>query len=377
MTIAPQLVNNGVQFVTGDLLPAAAQNATISNSSIAALEVTSAMTRPTCWLETCTPVVVNETVVAVNRSMVGSGSDQLFIGISGDVIGNVSVSSPSSFGAILFNQTEAKWYAFSSTYGTAWYKSSSTTMAEMNAASGFEFPEQISVAAAAFTSSSSTDVLVCGSTIGDDGKIVKLTSTSSTVAYSSPGNPLSDIATSPSGGYGVAVSSSHIAYSSNSGSTWTAATYPSIPAHLGHLMVTWSELAGGCFIVSGVTATGQLFWSTSTTGSSWQAWKKTQQVAVPPTANSYLLNCGMCAIGSTTLVAPYVTKQAYGSDIVGALVSIDSGASWTTIAGTGSFPYCTRIRAMKLGNRAIIVSKNGFTATPAILVDSPLAAVSA
>lgn len=371
MTISPQVVNNGVQFATGDILSAAAENATVSNAGLPVFTVPSAMNQPTCWADTCLPVVVGDELSAVVAS--GGGFDHLFFGASGAMVGNVTIiPTVTDFGAIVHNATDSEWYAFRVTLGTAWYKSNSEVMSSMT--TGTAFPEAISAYAATMAN---VDILVCGPNGSGEGRIIKISSGTPTVVYSYAGDIIRDIAASDSGLLAVAVSGSHIAKSADGGATWATATYPTIPAHVGHLRVTWSDLAGGCFIVSGLTSTGQLFWSTSATGASWQAWRKTAQIAIPPKAKTLVFSCGMCALGSTTLVAPYVTHQANTTDIIGAMVSIDSGASWTVIPGSGSFPYCTNIRAIPFGNRAAIIGRNGFTVTPAILANSPSASVSA
>ena len=377
MTIAPSLVNSGADFIAGAILPSAEVNKEIHNGYTAIFSAASAMSRASVWNGSVAPREHNGQITAVSNDVTIGTIDQLYFGLNGDVA-NLSMSSSGSEtlspGSFVFCPIQSRWYVFCGE--STKYLYGLNTMASLQEGST-SFTSAFRVRDSTLCGDSLARVLVCGDiSAGSTGKIGRINNDIASIVYTGgAGESFRSIAASSDGTYAVCAGFSTAVSSSNGGVNWSAITLPTLPSKIGWLTVSYC--AGVGFIISGLTTTGQMFWSTSITGSSWQSWKKTSQVAVAPTANVYDLRCGICAIGSSgnVLVCPHVTKQLNNQDIVGALISIDGGASWVTFSGGVTFPSCENLRAIPVGNRAAITSSYGFTVTPELIISNPVSSV--
>lgn len=378
MTVSPALVNSGTDFATNDLLPSSDMNKTVSNADLAWLCAASSM-GPIVILSARTlsvyptfPAVTGEVASCSTYSTELDAYEQVFATADGGTT-SINITSAMMFGVQAFNSSSQKWYGFLRSLETAWYISSGATMATMTAGTAFSGSQYTT---AAIEAGAGTGTVVAVGYSGSDGRIERIIGTTPTLVHSPTGSQYRDVAASSSGAAVVAVSGATVAYSTDNGATWTDASLPSLPAAAtGFLSISWSSTYG--FIVSGLLTTGECFWSTSSTGASWQAWKKTAQVAVATTAAaSYYKGCGICAVG-TVLACPYVTAQVTGTHAAGLLLSADGGASWTAIEGKGDLVDYGKLRAVPFGNRIAVASVGAFCASPCLIANDSSNSVTA
>jgi hypothetical protein len=149
-----------------------------------------------------------------------------------------------------------------------------------------------------------------------------------------------------------------VSYSTNSGTTWTHAALTFPAAATGSPCVTW-DASRSLFVLSVILSTGEVAWSTSPTGATWQAFRHTAALAIPVASIAGSESAGIAVLGSTWVV-PYATDPlAVGNFVMGIMMSIDGGASWRTITGKEKLNNCIRARCLAIGNRYAIVSEAG------------------
>lgn len=370
-----QLVNSGAAYADGNPFAAGDLNSLISNAEEAWSLSVSQMTQP------IKPADGSPISRPVYNAITGQLhvhayslpiilSAQCLISATGNATLAASTGGPSAPTVACRDQYNSRWRVFSRNSTTSLYSSAGDDLLALSATTSANAHTTTDAVYSAAPGSYPGYVIACGSASASGAVATYNGTTQSGFALNANGTGFDGIATDMdnAGARVVAVGNGCCSYSTNYGAAWTHATLPALPGlAVGGLSLCYS-VALGLFICSGLLSSGHLFWSTSTTGASWQAWRRTNSLAMDAsitTASPYP-TLGIAAVGSV-LVAPHVTGTT--TPQIGIMVSFDAGASWLTIPGGAKFNSTglSYLRAIKFGKRVAISSLDSLSITGPIV----------
>ena len=359
MTQSPQPPNYGNDFATNQQLFSADVNQVVHNEELAWANVAGGLS----------PVVQlasnNDHILPVNyfgdllclSNVIGSSTFTFIItSATGATIPTATTGLSAECGALLYNEQDNGFYLYQAGYSTTRYLTSTLSTWASSAALSVAMS---AMAAVTLTSGTRRHVVVGGDSGGTYGRLAVFNGNSELSQVMPSKLGLTDVA-SNGAGTAVAVAVNGFVTTTSNGASWTEGNWPSVSGVAGNMSVSWSPTLS-LFIVSVPLTTGAVAWTVSPTGSIWQPWRKTPVViSSDATFGAGFNTAGMCAVGGV-LVCPVISSSLCK---IGVAVSADSGASWRIVNG-GEYagPDFSRLKAIPLGNRAAIVTKNYITIT--------------
>lgn len=303
---------------------------------------------------------------------------QCMIGVTGSAILTASTGGPNVGTVICRDRYNSRWRVFSRNATTSLYSSAADNLVSLSATTSANSHSTTDATYIAGIPSGPRYVIACGAASGNAIVAAYSGTTQSVFATNTNSYKFDAIASSyaNAGTRVVAVGAGCCSYSSDCGATWTHTTLPALPATaVGVLSLAYSQTLDQ-FICSGLLSSGYMFWSTSTTGASWQAWRRTDV----PSMNSAITTLsasqtlGIAEVAGTW-VAPHVTGASNYQ--VGIVASFDNGASWRIIPGGARFGGLNYLKAITCGDRIAIASNNSIAITGPIGASNRVNSVSA
>jgi len=360
MTQSPQPPNYGNDFATNQQLFSADVNQVVHNEELAWANSAggfSPVVQFSSGNDHILPISYLGDLLSISHPISGGPFVIMSVSVSGATFPAVPTGLSLQTGAMVYNEQDNAFYVYASQPTTTNYASGD--LITWSAAA------RLSVALGAYSAVTLTSATRRHAVVGTDlstsyGRIavfngnVEMTSTLTSKAG------LTDIA-SNGAGTAVAVATDGFVYTTSNGASWTAGNWPSMSGTMsGNLSVSWSPTLS-LFIASVQLTTGAVAWTVSPAGSIWQPWRKTP-VVISGDANfgAGYRTAGICAVGGV-LVCPVISSAPCK---IGVAVSADSGASWRIVFG-GEYagPNFDRLKAVTVGNRAAIASKDCVTIT--------------
>ena len=303
---------------------------------------------------------------------------QCMIGVTGSAILTASTGGPSNSTVICRDHYNSRWRVFSRNATTSLYSSAADNLVSLSATTSANSHSTTGATYIAGIPSGPRYVIACGAASGNAIVAAYSGTTQSVFASNTNSYKFDAIASSyaNAGTRVVAVGAGCCSYSSDCGATWTHTTLPALPATaVGVLSLAYSPTLNQ-FICSGLLSSGYMFWSTSATGASWQAWRRTDVVSMNSTIAtlSVLQTLGIAEINGTW-VAPHVTGTS-GYQI-GIVASFDYGASWRVIPGGARFGGLNYLKAIPCGDRIAIASNDSIAITGPVGASNRVNSVSA
>jgi hypothetical protein len=363
MTINPHLVNDGVPFISADILPASEVNNQSTNGLLAWLNGAGVLgpavitndasdynlPAVTYNNQASTPVLVKciyDATYGFNElTILPDGTTRL-----------VTAATISSAGPHVFSEYYGRWYIFTNELSVTWYR---TDDASMSNVTQYSMATTMTVLSVADTGLINV-ILAAGSNASGKGKIVKITGTAlldyyTHATYSAFTGVAAYYNVDTSQVCAVAVANNGIVYTIDGGATWSNATMPTLPALWNTEGLHIVHDVGFGYILSGCTTDGKAFFSISPTGASWGPVQLTPQ-CIWGTVTTTRLICGIAANGNA-LCCPYVSSISNGNVVtVGFMVSIDNGQSWYHTGRGARFTGLEQLRCAKVSDRIAVIS---------------------
>lgn len=303
---------------------------------------------------------------------------QCRIGVTGSAILAASTGGPANATVICRDRYNSRWRVFSRSATTSLYSSAADDLISLSTTTSANSHSTNGAVYIAGIPSGPRYVIACGAASGNAIVAAYSGTTQSVFATNTNSYKFDAIASSyaNAGTRVVAVGAGCCSYSNDCGATWTHTTLPALPATATGVLSLSYSMTLDQFICSGLLSSGYMFWSTSPTGASWQAWRRTDVLSMDSTITSAGASqtLGIAEVNGTW-VAPHVTGTSNYQ--VGIVTSFDGGASWRTIPGGARFGGLNYLKAIPCGNRIAIASNDSIAVTGPIGVSNRVNSVSA
>lgn len=357
MTQSLALINNGIAYGTGNVLPAATINSGTANEQLAyaiGLSRQSPAVIPSA--SEASFAVFSGTVLAVTALSSAAPYSHFVIEIypNGQTTYWSSAGLPDGVSVLTgYNAGAPAWDAMridseaASLYVSADELMDSWTTHTLSSA----------ITPRGYYARTATSRFFCGALSGS-GRIIEIDTTNIIRSNTNASTAmLSSIVGNGTTGL-VAVGIGGVSWSTDSGATWNTASLTTPATAVGLPYVTW-DASRSVYVATVVLSSGAVAWSTSSTGASWQAWRRTTFSAIDASMLGPISTeqCGLAVFGSTWVIPRVVGNPNH--NYAALAISLDAGGTWRALGGGEKLPTYNFLRCLPCYGRIAIVASGG------------------